>query len=130
MTNDFNNIVDRSFINYFPNYWKNTTDSEKDKFVKKDSDITPYSQDKYVKSLDSIPVNLIMDEADEIGLTQLPPKIGKNIRLDITKLPPSVEEDMLDIPTKLPPKVDKIGPFGPTKLPSKVEDMYINPRYL
>lgn len=103
--NDFNNPIDKTFINYFPNYLK------KDQ-IKEQQDI----EDIYLINENK---NLTVKE-----------EVKNNVNKTVEKNEQSVPVNLF-----MEDNVNKVSstknlPFGPTNLPKNVEELYINPRYL
>ena len=102
------NPIDKTFINYFPNYFKKETNQQKsseikDKFLINDlsSIYQESTESKKIEktttkenTLSSLPVNLFMEDTENSLIKATKPLIG------------------------------------PTNLHSKIDDMFINPRYL
>ncbi|MCX7759468.1 MAG: hypothetical protein N2169_07695 [bacterium] len=108
--NDFNNPIDKSFVNYFPNYLKshNKEDNRELELNNKIEDFllineTSNLTNKNEKAIEStkrdnnysVPVNLFMEETSNMEIRNTKPQV-----------------------------------FGPTNLPKSIEEAYINPRYL
>lgn len=103
--NDFNNPIDKTFINYFPNYLKKDQMKEQQEI----EDIFLTNENK----------NLTVKE-----------EVKNNVNKTVEKNEQSVPVNLF-----MEDNVNKVSstknlPFGPTNLPKNVEELYINPRYL
>ncbi|MCS7244461.1 MAG: hypothetical protein RMJ36_07000 [Candidatus Calescibacterium sp.] len=110
--NDFNNPIDKNFVNYFPNYLLKSQNKKEDSkvleindkiedllLINETSNVT-HKNEKAIEinrkdNTSTVPINLFMEETSSIEVRNIKPQL-----------------------------------FGPTNLPKSIDEAYINPRYL